>query len=469
MTSSTENNQTSPPHLLLFPFPSKGHTIPLLDLAHRLLTRHSRHLTITVLLTPPNLPLLQPLLSLHRSSSLQTLILSPPGDGDSPKRLIPTIRSLRLLQTPILDWFRSHPSPPTAILSDFFLGWTHHLAVEAGVPRLVFCPSGAAGTAEFYTLWRDAPENNQQNPNFEICFEKIPNKPKYHWWQISHVYKNGREGNSDWELFRDCVVCNLKSWGTVSNSFTELERVYIDYLREQMGDKRVWAVGPLLPPEEDSAVSYERGGPNSIPAEDVLRWLDGRTDGSVVYVCFGSRTSLTDDQMVALGTALERSGVHFLWCVRESEARIPNREFEDRVAGRALIIQGWAPQLAILRHRAVGAFLTHCGWNSVLESITTGVLMLAWPMGADQFSNARLLVQELGVAMRVRCEGLENVPDWSELARLLAESVSGDRVDRERIKKLMIAALDAVKEGGSSSKNLDELVYQLTPTEPLKI
>ncbi|PKI43934.1 hypothetical protein CRG98_035768 [Punica granatum] len=63
-------------HLLLYPFPGSSHTIPILDLAHRLLARPG--ITITILVTPGNLPLLQPLLAAHPHPSLQPLILPAP-------------------------------------------------------------------------------------------------------------------------------------------------------------------------------------------------------------------------------------------------------------------------------------------------------------------------------------------------------------------------------------------------------
>jgi len=135
--------------------------------------------------------------------------------------------------------------------------------------------------------------------------------------------------------------------------------------------------------------------------------------------------------------------------------------FEDRMAGRGLIIRGWAPQVLILSHRAVGAFLTHCGWNSVLEGLVAGVPMLAWPMGADQFVNASLLVDKLKVAVRA-CEGATTVPNWEELARVIKESVSENRVNRERVQKLSSVAVDAIKDGGGSSvKGLEMLVQNL--------
>jgi hypothetical protein len=197
-----------------------------------------------------------------------------------------------------------------------------------------------------------------------------------------------------------------------------------------------------------------------------MAWLDSKPDNSVVYICFGSIVVLTSEQVEVLAAAIECSGVHFIWCVKagkghvEGDAAFIPDGFEDHVGGRGLVIRGWAPQVVILRHRAVGVFVTHCGWNSTLEGLAAGVLMLTWPSGADQFNNAKLLVDQLDVAIRA-CEGGEqNVPKLDELTGLLAESVAGNRVERDGVVRLREAALNAVN-GGSSTRDLDELVKEL--------
>lgn len=459
-------------NILVFPYPAQGHMIPLLDLTHQLAIRG---LTITILVTPRNLPLLNPLLSSH--PSINTLVLPMPSHP-----LIPTgvenvkdlpaggfaamMQAISKLHDSLLTWFQNHPSPPVAIISDMFLGWTHHLACQLGIRRFVFAPSGAIAMSVIYSLWRDLPKRDDpNNPNEAIHFSRIPNSPVYPWWQLSPIYRSFVEGGPLSEFLKDEFCANMASWGLVINSFTEFEGVYLDHLKEVLGHARVWAVGPLLPPGDDKAWKAQRGGSSSVVASEILSWLDACKDQTVVYVCFGSQAVLRNRQMEELSLGLEKSGAKFIWSVKEPTVGHVGGEygkipfgFEDRVAGRGLVLRGWAPQVAILSHRAVGAFLTHCGANSVLESVVAGVPMLAWPMSADQFSNATLLVNELKVATRV-CEGAETVPNSDELARLIAESVrEAKRVERERAMELGKAAVDAMKEGGSSYKALEGLV-----------
>ncbi|XP_024031516.1 UDP-glycosyltransferase 89B2 isoform X2 [Morus notabilis] len=465
-------------HILVFPFPAQGHMIPLLDFTDQIIrSRNAGEITITILVTPKNLPLLNQILSVH--PSIQTLVLPFPSSSSIPlgaenaKDLKPNstsdlamMRAVGGLHDPLIKWFRSHPSPPVAILSDMFLGWTHRLAADLGIRRIVFSPSGALALSVMFSMWRDLPTRRDPNDQNEVVsFGGVPNCPKYPWWQLSPLYRSYVEGDPDGEFFRDAFLDNLASWGLVVNSFGDLEGVYLEHLRKETGHIRVWAVGPVKPIEQSGPTT--RGGPSSVSADSITSWLDKCDDLKVVYVCFGTQAVLSNDEMEALALGLERSGVRFVWSIKEpAEAhveggygRVP-QGFDDRVAGRGLVIKGWAPQVLILNHRAVGAFLTHCGWNSVLESVTTGVPILAWPMGADQFINAALLDQ-LKLAIRV-CEGEETVSDSVDLARVLVESVrEDDRAERQRAKQLREAALRATVNGGSSVKDVESFIVHL--------
>ncbi|XP_057479150.1 UDP-glycosyltransferase 89B2-like [Actinidia eriantha] len=224
---STNSDHGNSAHILVFPYPSLGHIIPLLDLTHLLLTRG---LTVTVLVTPVHLPLLDPLLSGHPSTSIQPLVLTPPDvQASTTCRPVANARALSELYNPIVQWFRSHPSPPVAIVSDIFLGWTHYLGSDLGVPRVVFWPSGSFAASICNCLWRDLPRvDDPDDENSVLSFPKVPNCPEYPQWQISHLYRYYQAGDPDWELFRSSMMANSESWGAVFNSFTELERAYMD-------------------------------------------------------------------------------------------------------------------------------------------------------------------------------------------------------------------------------------------------
>ncbi|KAK9080377.1 hypothetical protein SSX86_000135 [Deinandra increscens subsp. villosa] len=449
-------------HLLLYSFPGSGHIIPLLDLTHLLLRRG---LTVTVMITAADTALLRPLISSH-PSSLHTLLYSEPQITPSPHHpLISKVISTQKLFDLIAQWFHSHPSPPVAIVSDFLLGWTAQLASHLGIRRVVFSPSGAFSSSVIHTLWRDITEinagNREGDERFLIRLRDVPGSPEFPWWQVPQVLRDYRDGNEDLESFRNGMLGNMTSWGIVYNTFEKLEGVYLDYMKRLVGHDRVWAVGPLLP-EEDSPIGVSgRGGSSAVPLDHLFTWLDKQRDESVAYICFGSQVVLNENQMSALTSALERSKVCFILCVKASGPSSIPSGFGDRVANRGFVVEGWVPQLAVLRHRAVGSFVTHCGWNSILEGIASGVMFLTWPMIADQFANAALLVDQLDIGKRVCEGGPEIVPDSVKLARLLDESLSGDRPERVKIKELNHTATKSVKKG-TSTRDLDTFVKLLS-------
>ncbi|TKY69501.1 UDP-glycosyltransferase 89A2 [Spatholobus suberectus] len=449
-------------HILVFPYPAQGHILALLDLTHHLALGG---LTITIVITPKNLPILNPLLSSH-PDTIQPLVLPFPPHPNIPAGAenvrevgntgnYPFINALSKLRPPIIQWFSTHPNPPVALISDFFLGWTHQLATQLGIPRLAFYGVGACLITLLNRCW--------QNPHFHksqqlIEFPGIPGTPSFKREHLPSVFLRYRESDPDSEFVRESLLSNSASWGSVFNSFRALEGPHLDHIRPESG--RVFAVGPLGSNRVES-------DPNK--GSEVLRWLDGfEEEGSVLYVCFGSQKLLKKEQMEALALGLERSDTRFVWVVKtpstkeqleEGYGSVPDG-FADRVSGRGLVVSGWAPQVAILGHRVVGGFLSHCGWNSVMEATVAGVAIVGWPMEADQFVNARLLVEDKGVAVRV-CEGSDSVPDPDELGRVVSGIMSGESPQKRRAKLMREEAVRAVSEGGESSMDVDELVKAL--------
>ncbi|EEF47681.1 UDP-glucosyltransferase, putative [Ricinus communis] len=464
--NSTGAGAKKPPHILIFPYPAQGHTLPLLDLTHQL---SLHNLTLTILTTPKNLSTLSPLLSTH--SNIRPLIFPLPSHPSLPagvenvKELgntgnLPIIASLRKLYDPIIQWFRSQVNPPVALISDFFLGWTLALANEINIPRFTFYSSGAflASVADHCWNHIDVVKNLKV-----VDFVDLPTTPSFNEEHLPSMFRSYDESDPDWEVVKEGSLANMSSYGCVFNSFEALEGEYLGFLKKKMGHDRVYGVGPLslLGPDHSP-----RG--NSGSFAHVFNWLDGCPNGSVVYVCFGTQKLMSNTQMEALATGLEMSMARFIWVVKTGSAHqresgygeVPDG-FEDRVARRGMVVRGWAPQAKLLSHAAVGGFLSHCGWNSVLEGIASEVLILSWPMEADQFVNEKLLM-DLGMAVRV-CMGTDSVPDSAELGKVIGESMNGVGYEQEKRKarELKSRALGAVREGGSSLRDLKELVNEL--------
>ncbi|CAL5005621.1 unnamed protein product [Urochloa decumbens] len=466
------------PHVLLVPYPAQGHMLPLLDLAALLA---ARGLAVTVAVTSGNAPLLEPLLAACPSVGVAELPfpssspLLPPGcDGentkDLPRHLFrPLMASLASLRAPLLAWCRDAQGRRrgvTAVVSDFFTGWTAPLAAELGVPHVTFSPSPALHLAMSHALWRHLPTRRRVEDADEeetVAFPEIPGTPSFPWRQLSWLFREYVAGDEVSEAIRQLFLWNLGSDCFVTNTFAALEAAYLERPLPDLASRRVLAVGPLSAAVGGTTTSGsgDRGGKHAVAAASVAAWLDAFPDGSVVYVSFGTQHALSPPQAASVADALARSSAAFVWAAaaRPGGAAVPEG-FEAATASRGMVVRGWAPQVEILRHRAVGWFLTHCGWNSVLEAAAAGVAMLAWPMGADQFTVARILA-EAGVAVPV-AEGADAVPDAGRLAAAIAAAVGkeGEPV-RERAAALGRKAAAAVAEGGSSRRDLEELVRML--------
>ncbi|XP_021718336.1 UDP-glycosyltransferase 89A2-like [Chenopodium quinoa] len=446
-------------HILVFPYPAQGHMPALLDLTHQLALRGIK---ITVLITPKNLPALTPLLSTH-PTSIDPLVLPFPPHPKLPLGVenikdignsgnAPVTAALCKLKGKVIQWFWSHPSPPQAIISDFFLGCTQHWATQLNIPRIAFFTSSAFLTCILTHPWQDLGKQNISN-NFE--FSDLPSSPSFTLDQLPSIFRKFREDDPDWEIVKEGLHENSKSWGNVFNSFYALEGEYLDHIKKELGHGHVYSVGPL------SLIGLsKRVNPGLATTYDVLNWLDTCPGDSVLYVCFGSQKLLTEPQIRALALGLEQSKTRFIWVVKSvSSQQVPDG-FEERVSGRGMVLRGWAPQVEILNHKAVGGFMSHCGWNSVLESVMAGVMILAWPMEADQFQNAKQLVDYAGLAIQL-CEGKHTVPNSDSIAQIIYESIGQQIPQKVRAKAMKEKALEAVKIGGSSAVGLDELVREL--------
>nr|GMD21112.1 UDP-glycosyltransferase 89A2-like [Ipomoea batatas] len=323
--SSSKNGEGV--HVLLIPYPAQGHILAILDFAHQLALRG---ITITVLITPKNLPILDPLLSAH--PSIQTLLLPfPAGHALLPAGVehvkdvgnwgnAPIISSLSKLRAPVVEWFGSHPNPPTAIIHDFFSGWAQDVAREIGVPGICFNSTSAFLVCVLDCAWKKIKTLKAMEV---VGFPEIPDSPRFERDHLPSIMKNYRESDPDWEAVRRVMVGNTGSWGFVVNTFGGLEGKYLEWLEkkkeeEENGNPRpkVFSVGPL----SLIGVPYGGGGDH----RSLFSWLDGCPDESVLYVAFGSQKLMKKPQLEALSIGLEkRLWVHSGWVRGPSHRKRP--------------------------------------------------------------------------------------------------------------------------------------------------
>ncbi|KAL3621139.1 hypothetical protein CASFOL_036051 [Castilleja foliolosa] len=456
-------------HIVLIPAMAHGHMIPTLDMA-KLFT--SRGLKTTIISTPSFAHSIQKARESGHDIGL-SIVNFPPEKSSLPKNILsldqvtsPQMLSqffgaVSLLQEPV-EKLLQHLNP-NCLVSDSFLPWTFDLAEKLGIPRLAFHGISCLALCALEQMNIHKPYRNVSSDYEPFVGPNLPHKLTFVRRQVP---QHGGEGEdheySPFEKLRvQMKASDDKSYGTIINSFRELESDYADHYKNIMG-RKVWHLGPLL-------LCNKKDG------HECLAWLDSKKPDSVVYVCSGSMVTFTPAQLQETAAGLEASGQDFIWAVRQgknekNEDWLP-RGFEERTKGKGLIIMGWAPQVMILDHPSVGAFVTHCGWNSTLEGICAGLPMVTWPAFVEQFYNEKLVTEvlETGVSVgnkkwdKMASDGVAREAVETAVRRIMA---ADEMRSREKCCKEM--ARMAVDEGGSSYSDLNALIDELRFYAPPK-
>ncbi|KAF8094078.1 hypothetical protein N665_0370s0013 [Sinapis alba] len=263
--------------------------------------------------------------------------------------------------------------------------------------------------------------------------------------------------------------------GILVNSVAEIEPQALKFFSDGNGTPPLYAVGPILDLKTDSGDEKRR---------EILRWLDEQPPRSVLFLCFGSMGGFSEEQAREMAVAIERSGHRFLWSLRRAAPAekimtgSPPGEFTnlDEVLPEGFLdrtdkigkIITWAPQVAVLGHPAVGGFVTHCGWNSILESLWFGVPMAAWPIYAEQQFNAFRMVEEVGVAAEIRKDyrrdnllGESEMVTAEEVERGINCVMERDSEMRKRVKEMSEMFHIALMDGGSSTHAMRKFVQDV--------
>ncbi|GAB4856554.1 hypothetical protein Ancab_014471 [Ancistrocladus abbreviatus] len=342
--------------------------------------------------------------------------------------------AMSMLQQPLEKLIDELEPRASCMIADKFQAWTTDTAQRFQIPLLVF-----DGTSCFsYLCTHNILASKVHETASELEPFVVPGLPD----QIVLTRSQLPNGvlSSNIGIHAKTNAISLSAFGVVVNSFEELEPAYVNELKKVRGGK-VWCVGPVSLCNKYELDKAERGDKASITKEGCLKWLDSQGRGSVVYACLGSFSRVSPAQLIELGAGLEASGRPFIWVIRggnksldQLENWLSEENFEERTKSRGLLIRGWAPQVLILSHPAIGGFLTHCGWNSTLEAVSAGVPMVTWPLFAEQFYNEKMIVQVLRIGVGI---GAESSIGWGEGELLVS-------IKRENVKK----AVDELMDGG---------------------
>lgn len=463
--------------VVLYSWMVRGHLHPMVQLADRL-AGHGVPITMAIADVPSSseshdtvarLSATYPSVSFH----LLQAATARSGDEADPDAdpFITLIADLRATNPALLAFVRSLPSVKALVID--FCGCALDAAAEVGLPAYLFFTSGASPLSVYLHIPVMRPDVSFGDMGRSLLhFPGVHPVPASDLPEVLLLGPRNEQYRATIGLFEQLP----RAKGILANTFEWLEPRAVRAIEQgspRPGEPvpRLFCVGPL--------VGEERGGDGK--HNECLTWLDARPARSVVFLCFGSASSLPAEQLREIALGLERSGHAFLWAVRAPvapdadstkrfegrgdaalEALLPDG-FLDRTRGRGLVVPTWAPQVEVLRQPAIAAFVTHCGWNSTLEAVTAGVPMVCWPMYAEQRLNKVFVAEgmKLGVVMEGYDEAMVKAEEVEAKVRLVMESQQGEELRGRLAVAKDEAAAAALETAGSSKAALDDFISNL--------
>ncbi|KAI6695361.1 hypothetical protein NL676_023071 [Syzygium grande] len=466
--------QTQKPHAALLASPGMGHLIPVVELGKRLGAHHGFDVTIFVVAADSSTEK-SPIFTAASGLDHLKLVLLPPVDVSGLIDLTASVvTQLVMMMRKALPSLRAAISAmrtrPTALVVDLFGTEALAVAEEFDMLKYVFITS----TARFLAATIHLPTIDAKAEHEHRIMKKpweIPGLEPVRFEDTLDLFLN----QTDESLYAEYTRIGREiptADGILVNTWRDLEPSTLHALEDdeflgRVAKVPVHPVGPLVRPV----------GPNF--KSEVMNWLDKQPVESVIYVSFGSGGTLSAEQTTELAWGLELSRQRFVWVVRppadndvsgnffnvsNSQDGTPNylpQGFYTRVGDRGVVVPMWAPQTEILAHKSVRGFVSHCGWNSTLESIVNGVPMVAWPLYAEQGMNAAMLVEMLGTAVRPRTRPANQAIGREEIADMVRSIMdSKGNGMRTRARELQRGATGAVCKGGSSDNSLTQVAKE---------
>ncbi|KAG2600495.1 anthocyanidin 5,3-O-glucosyltransferase-like [Panicum virgatum] len=461
--------------VVLYPGLGVGHLTPMVELAKAFL-HHGAAVTVALVEPPTKSPDFSAAVARAAASnpSVTFHVLPPPppapagpsgsGGGTSPAHhVVVMLYHLKAMVAPLRDFLRSLPAVDALVL-DMFCGDALDVAAELKLPVFYFYASGAGDLAVFLNVGRTS-----TSTAFAELGDSLVSFPGAPPFKASDLPKEFSEGSPGAKPILGALHRLPEADGILVNTFESLEARAVRALREGLcvpdrSTPPVYCIGPLV------SGSGEK-------EHECLRWLDKQPESSVVFLSFGSLGTFPKKQLEEIAIGLEKSGQRFLWVVRSprdledmSSQPLPEPDldallpegFLGRTKDTGLVLKSWAPQGDVLRHRATGAFVTHCGWNSTLEGITAGLPLLCWPLYAEQRMNKVFIVEvmKLGVEMKGYDEELVKAEEVETKVRWVMESQGGQAL-RDRVAEVKGRAIEAIEEEGSSHAAFVEFLKDL--------
>ncbi|KAJ9562537.1 hypothetical protein OSB04_007697 [Centaurea solstitialis] len=476
------------PHVALIPYPAQSHIKCMLKLA-TLLHHHGLH--ITFINTHSNHTRLLGSAAAHRlhgapgfqfwsvPDGLPNSINSDRDGSRSHQEPTEILWQVTVyLATNFLDSFlevvAGVETPVTCIISDGFMTFAGTLlaAEKLGVPIILFWTMAACGFMGFYQakvlidrgILPLEDESYLTNGYLDTMID-IPGMKEIRLKDLpKHLLVIDPTGPV-FSFMVETAKAADKHSHVIIHTFDELESNLIKELKSMFPN--VYTVGPLqlllnqITPETEPKNSNLNGYSLWTEEPECIKWLESKEPNSVVYVNFGSLTVMCLQDLLEFGWGLVNSEHYFLWIIRsdlvDGKSAVLPAELEEVVKERGFIAS-WCLQEEVLNHRAIGGFLTHGGWGSVIESLSSGVPMVCWPFTGDQPMNCRQMCKDWEVGMEIG-----RSVKREEVEKVVRALMAGDEGRRMRTKAIEWKKMTetAVGPDGSSARNVKKLVDEI--------
>ncbi|KAK4584356.1 hypothetical protein RGQ29_022188 [Quercus rubra] len=457
---ATSNPQT---HVVIVSSPQVGHIVCNLELGNRLVMDHNLHVTFFVVAESKASTGESETIQSARAENLLDIIQLPPvdisGKVEPNSPIFTTLTTIMRETNPLLRSAISALKPrPTALFVDIFGTAALDVAEEFHMLKYVFVTTALPLALAVYINILDKEVEGEYVDQKEPL--RLPGCMPVRPDDVVDPLMNRTK--HEYRVFLQVGLEIRRSDGLMVNMWEDLDTKTLKAMREEecYGSLPVYAVGPLFRPVEQSGLKSE-----------LLDWLDEQPVESVIYVSFGVTGKLSAQQITELAWGLEHSQQRFVLVLRSNNKDkginlldyLPDG-FLERTHNLGLVVTAdWVPQSAILGHGSVGGFLSHFGWNSVVESIISGVPMIAWPLYAEHKMNAALLAEELRVAVRPKIAPTKGVVGREEIEmmiRKVMEDHEEGKAMRARIQELKNSGEKAWAKGGSSFNALSQIAKQ---------
>ncbi|CAN8306191.1 unnamed protein product [Cochlearia groenlandica] len=462
----------APPHFLMVTLPAKSHANPSLCFAHRLIRTTGARVTFATCLSYFSS---SSIIANHNNLSFLTFSDGFDQGGvsnakDADKRFLNMETNGDKTLSDFIEANKKSESPVTCLVHTLFLYWAPKVAYRFNLPCALLWIQPALAFDLYYNHFNG---DNNNNVGFDI-----PNLPPITTRDLPSLILPSKTVTKAHTAFQETMKL-VKQETNPKILVSTFESLEPEALKAIPNIKMV-DVGPLLP----SDIFLKSSSRSVMTTSDdesscYTHWLDSKTESSVIYVSFGTYVELSKRQIEELARALIEGKRPFFWVITDKPSRERKIEGEDeteieKIAGlrqeleKVGMIVSWCSQIEVLRHKAIGCFVTHCGWSSTLESLVLGVPVVAFPMWSDQPTNAKLLEESWKTGVRVR-ENEDGLVERGEIRRCL-EEVMEEKAEtlRENAEKWKRLAVEAGGEGGTSDKNIKAFVDEICQDQRLR-